>query len=806
MKPTRARSRSLGRLVLLAALIVAVAVYAVFAVQRVENDPQRDAEQVRAELTARAALLAARADAVVGPAEVGLKGASAALATRPDAPNSSAVLVAPPPSPALSGAAVAVGGEVLATAGDIERAAAAAAVANARLDDGRWIGSVQERAYLVIPGPGATVLVGRLDLEPLAAVRGAGALHAETGGLVLALGGAAGDTLEEALSVTPAEAAQRATAGGTLNGRLPDGSAAVIAAAPTRSGGLLALAAEPRPATAVGSYLGNVLALVGPILIIAGLLFLLRAESRRASAAQTAFAESERRFRLAVEAARCGVWEWDLEGDAVFLSEVMGAMLGWGGGGVVGGGEVVARIAPEHRDRIRSALEEAGAHGAFDVSFRVPMAGGRSAWIDARGQAFGESKNGAYTRLIGVALDVTDERQAQARAQAAEIRLRDAIESVSEAFVLFDNRGRLLMSNRTFRDMFGLDARMIQAGATRDTVFKLIGAGVARHSVVAGREGVREVELHDGRWVQISERRTAERGLVVTGADITVLKRQDETRRKNEEAQAVMIARLETSQAELAELARKYEAEKVRAEGANKAKSEFLANMSHELRTPLNAINGFSEIMVGEMYGALGDQRYRDYARDIHASGQHLLALINDILDMSKIEAGKMKLRLEPVHIEDVAEDAVRLMRNRAEAAGLTLTMDLGHAPETEADYRAVKQILLNLLSNAVKFTPRGGRVAVTAVEAGDFLRVSVSDTGIGIAKSDLARLARPFEQVESQHAKTTQGSGLGLALTKSLVELHGGKLELASEPGQGTTVSFTLPLLDGAAAQPQAA
>jgi two-component system cell cycle sensor histidine kinase PleC len=301
-----------------------------------------------------------------------------------------------------------------------------------------------------------------------------------------------------------------------------------------------------------------------------------------------------------------------------------------------------------------------------------------------------------------------------------------------------------------------------------------------------------------GRWVQISERQTAEGGLVVTAADITALKTQEEARRLNEEKLRRAVTNLERSQEQLSELARKYEAEKVRAEGANRAKSEFLANMSHELRTPLNAINGFSEIMVGEMYGPLG-ARYRDYARDILSSGQHLLALINDILDMSKIEAGKMTLRFEPLSLEEVVEDAVRLVRNRAETAGLLLRVNFDVLPEVEADYRALKQVLLNLLSNAIKFTPRGGRIVVAAERRddplGERVRISIQDTGIGISSLDLERLARPFEQIESQHAKTQQGTGLGLALTKALVELHGGLLDLRSAPGQGTTASFSLPV-----------
>jgi two-component system, cell cycle sensor histidine kinase PleC len=298
--------------------------------------------------------------------------------------------------------------------------------------------------------------------------------------------------------------------------------------------------------------------------------------------------------------------------------------------------------------------------------------------------------------------------------------------------------------------------------------------------------------------------------MVMTAADITAIKLQDEARRLNEAQLREVVDNLERSQAELADLAAKYEAEKIRAEGANKAKSEFLANMSHELRTPLNAINGFSEIMVGEMFGAMGDPRYKEYAQDILSSGQHLLALINDILDMSKIEAGKMNLRFEPMRLQDVIEDAARLMRNRADAAGLELKVDLPALPEVEADYRALKQVILNLLSNAVKFTPTGGAVTV----GGEFRRkgrdeevlIQINDTGIGISPDDLTRLAQPFEQIESQHSKTQQGTGLGLALTKALVEMHNGALDIASTPGEGTIVTITLPVRHPASADVEAA
>jgi two-component system cell cycle sensor histidine kinase PleC len=525
-------------------------------------------------------------------------------------------------------------------------------------------------------------------------------------------------------------------------------------------------------------------------------------QSRNIDLAQAKAGDEGERFRLAVEAARCGIWEWDLEADRVYMSDVTAALFSWRGG-VFDGGQVLDRVLPEHRDGLRDALKTAAIYGGFDISFQAPsLTGGRPVWIDARGQALsqGEKPGGGYSRIIGVALDVTEERIAQARAQSAETRLRDAIESVSEAFVLWDRNSRLVLWNHNYLSFFRLDPEMLTPGAARDEIEKAARAAMRQDFPAPGdRTGMREAELVDGRWVQISERRTAEGGLVMTAADITAIKAQEEARRLNEEALRRAVSGLERSQEQLAELARKYETEKVRAESANQAKSEFLANMSHELRTPLNAINGFSEVMLGEMYGPLGDKRYRDYARDILNSGQHLLALINDILDMSKIEAGKMNLRFDPLSLKEVAGDAARLMANRAETAGLDLSVDLPDLPDIEADYRAVKQVLLNLLSNAVKFTPRGGQVVISADRRdgplGERVRINVHDTGIGISAEDLARLARPFEQIESQHSKTQQGTGLGLALTKALVELHGGLLDLKSAPGQGTTASFTLPV-----------
>ncbi len=385
--------------------------------------------------------------------------------------------------------------------------------------------------------------------------------------------------------------------------------------------------------------------------------------------------------------------------------------------------------------------------------------------------------------------------------------LQEALNSIPEAFALWDSSGKMILYNRNYAEVYGLDSAGIAQLGDRTNLRQLLGkVMVNQQPSVDGQPGDFEAELKDGRWVRISERRTSEGGWVLTAFDITAAKAQKEVDRLNEDALRRAVEGLEKSQAQLADLAHKYAAEKIRAEGSNKAKSEFLANMSHELRTPLNAIIGFSEIMAGEMYGPLGDKRYHDYSHDILGSGQHLLALINDILDMSKIEAGKLSLRFEPIHLEDVIEDATRLVRKNAQKAGLSLNLDLRDLPSTEADYRAIKQVLLNLLSNAIKFTPRNGSITVSARPEpgpnGGMVMVRVIDTGIGIFEEDLQRLAQPFEQIESQLAKTQQGSGLGLALTKSLIELHKGSLLIESSPGEGTQVIVGLPVRQSKSAE----
>jgi signal transduction histidine kinase len=230
-------------------------------------------------------------------------------------------------------------------------------------------------------------------------------------------------------------------------------------------------------------------------------------------------------------------------------------------------------------------------------------------------------------------------------------------------------------------------------------------------------------------------------------------------------------------------------------EAASRHKSEFLANMSHELRTPLNAVIGFSEVLLQRMFGALNDKQ-DEYLKDIYASGQHLLSLINDILDLSKIEAGRMELVPAPFHLPTALENAVTLVKERAARHGIALHLDVDpRLDQVVADERKVKQVLLNLLSNAVKFTPEGGRISVKAGLTDGAVEIVVIDTGIGIASEDQAAIFEEFRQVGSDDARKQEGTGLGLTLAKKFIELHGGRIWVRSEVGLGSTFTFTLPV-----------
>ncbi|MGN6412026.1 MAG: PAS domain-containing sensor histidine kinase [Nitrobacter sp.] len=513
------------------------------------------------------------------------------------------------------------------------------------------------------------------------------------------------------------------------------------------------------------------------------------------------------RIDTALNRGRCGLWDWDLSRGRIFWSHSMFSILGLPGrSDLLTFGEVNALVRSDDIDLFEIAdLLISGKINHIDQSFRMQHSNGHWIWLRVRCELSHGARDGGL-HLIGIAVDVTEQKSLAERTVEADLRLRDAIETIPESFVLWDAEDRLILCNSHFQRLHKLPDSAVTPGTSYETVCEVGKMPRIRARLPAGdapATGARtfEAQLDDGRWLNVSERRTKDGGYVSVGTDITRIKEHEQKLVDNDLRLRATVIDLKRSQAtleqqalELADLAQKYAEEKDRAEEANQAKSKFLANMSHELRTPLNAIIGFSEIMGSGMFGTLGCDKYQEYCHDILTSGHYLLEVINDILDMSKIEAGRMQLDLEPLNLAQTLTESLRVVSGKAQEKSLVLDADFDDQVPLVADRRAIKQIVVNLLSNAVKFTPDGGRVIVRSRLVDNSIVLMIADTGIGIARQSMVKLGQPFEQVEGQLTKTYQGSGLGLAIAKSLTGLHGGSMRMKSKPGVGTVIGVTLP------------
>ncbi|WP_416898781.1 MAG: ATP-binding protein [Minwuia sp.] len=384
-------------------------------------------------------------------------------------------------------------------------------------------------------------------------------------------------------------------------------------------------------------------------------------------------------------------------------------------------------------------------------------------------------ENGQFQGYYGAGSNITSEIH-------THDMLRDAFDALSEGIAVFDNRDRLLFCNRTYiasnqpiadRLKPGLDyAEMIGLFVENTlpedwTPERRQDWGRTRLALRDSDEPVFETPTYGNRWCRVADHRTRNGGTVVVRTDITsLMERQQELK-----------------------------CERDRAERANRAKTEFLTNMSHELRTPLNAIIGFSEAMHEEILGPLSD-RYRRYAGDITDSGRHLLALINDLLDSAKLESGQYEIRHETFDAAACCQTVLTLMQVEFERRRQRLETRIGLPEGTmlHADERAVKQVLLNLLSNAAKFSPAGGEILLSAGCEGADLEIRVTDRGQGIDPADMERVFERFVQVQSAMSRSHSGTGIGLPLSRALAEMHGGTLDLESQPGKGTTAILRLP------------
>jgi two-component system cell cycle sensor histidine kinase PleC len=534
-------------------------------------------------------------------------------------------------------------------------------------------------------------------------------------------------------------------------------------------------------------------------------------QSRRARAADEDCDCIRERIDTALNRGHCGLWDWDLARGRIYWSDSMYAMLGYARTGqYMSFGEVSGFI--HHDDVNLYALADAISRGEathLDQEFRVRDSAGQWIWLKARAELVIDRRTHAQ-HLVGIVVDISEQRRMAERTATADARLRDAVEAISEAFVLWDANNRLVLCNAKYQQLHKLPPELAVAGVCHDEIMR----SSAQPSIdqepmrsLRGHDGSSsyEARLSDGRWLQINGRRTKDGGSVSVGTDITKLKQQEERLTQSEHQLLMHVTdlkasrqKLEAQAQQLTDMAERYLEQKAVAESANRAKSEFLANMSHELRTPLNAIIGFSEIMRDGLFGQL-DEKYGDYVRDIHSSGGYLLRFIDDILNMSRLESGKVSLEKSDVAIGLVVDEAVRAVQDEIDRKGLALTIEGPRDTHLEADPHALYQILGNLLDNAVKFTPDAGQVAIRIRPVPGAVNIFVEDSGIGIPKDKIHRIGRPFEQVEGDLTRSYKGSGLGLAIARSLTELHGGSLRLRSAIGAGTIVMVHLPLDGGA-------
>jgi signal transduction histidine kinase len=521
-------------------------------------------------------------------------------------------------------------------------------------------------------------------------------------------------------------------------------------------------------------------------------------------------ATAKRRLELALSSGQEGVFDYDVETRQIWTSFRYRQMRGYEGVAEVTDLAFWRNLVePQDLPHMLQAFSdlEAGRVERIDLVARTRHPAGRTVFI--RSCAVAErGSDGRIMRIVGSSSDETERIE-------AENRLRNAIDSMDSGFAYFDAGDRLVICNDGYIDP-GTAARF---GNPVGRTFEEIMRPFARDEFTAV-EAVADpeawlkwrteqhrnppdlpltIQWSDGRWFSVLERRTTDGGRVGLWTDITEQKRREfdlEMSREQLERQAAELIAL----AENLEVARA-DAERSRreAERANREKSHFLASMSHELRTPLNAIIGFSEVMKNEIFGAINPSRYAEYVKMIGDSGNHLLSLINDVLDLSKVEAGRMMLTVESLSTADICTQALGLTQQLARQASVKLTGRVsGGRGVLHGDERAVKQILLNLISNAIKFTEPQGSVDLEIAENAEGTVLRVADTGVGMDEAELVKALEPYGQASSTVARKSKGTGLGLPLAKGLAELHGGRLSLVSTKGAGTTVTVTLPWKDG--------
>ncbi|GIK97654.1 MAG: hypothetical protein BroJett029_18630 [Alphaproteobacteria bacterium] len=503
-------------------------------------------------------------------------------------------------------------------------------------------------------------------------------------------------------------------------------------------------------------------------------------------AGEHGFALDSAGFEELLEASQAGIFRTGPNGEIVYAAGALFKRVGLAGPGPWGD-RWLQFLHPDERQRIKDGFDAAvAARAPFRAEYRLSPAEGQERWVLTLAWPQFDAAN-RYLGHVGSSTEITEQKQTELRLRDSEALYRSVFAALGDGIILVDAEGVILETNARAAEILGVPAETLTRRHLRDLYRQLSnedGTPIPpeqRPDLVALRTGKPSAD-----WVLLVERpdlsrvwiRAKHQPLIRPGAGSphgVIVSLVDVTDRRNTEA-ALRRA-------------------KEQAEAASRTKSAFLANMSHELRTPLNAIIGFAEIMRDELLGPIGAAHYKEYAADIFLSGRHLLDLINDILDLSKVEAGRLELHDEQCDLPEILASSMRLMSERAHANDLRIEQRFPpRLPLLRADARSLKQILLNLVSNAIKFTPPEGRIIISAVADAESFRFAVKDTGIGMTPEGVKKALEAFGQVDSSLSRRYEGTGLGLPLTRALIELHGGRLEIESALGEGTCVTAIFP------------
>jgi PAS domain S-box-containing protein len=521
---------------------------------------------------------------------------------------------------------------------------------------------------------------------------------------------------------------------------------------------------------------------------------------------------SEDRFQPLAEIAPVGIFRTDPKGYCTYVNPRWCAITGLAAAEAGGEGWVQA-LHPDDRPRVFADWTAATqSNQLFRSEYRFRHGDGKITWV--YGQAAAERDSaGTIVGYLGTITDITIRKDAEEAVRAREEAYRSLFQNSPISLWEEDFSAVKRTVDRLRKDgvtdlkaFFAADRTALHECAQLVRITQVNRAAAA----LAGAESIEELfhgldrlfsedtlDFFAEEIAALAEGRTSfegtTTGLTLTGEKLDLALKLSVIPGHEHDWSKILLSVVDQTEIKRAHGALR--TAKDLAETANRAKSEFLANMSHELRTPLNAIIGFAEIMAAGIVPGHASERFTAYAHDIHTSGLHLLDIINDILDVAKIEAREIQLEEETLRVDECIASVVHMMTEQAHRATLSLDTDVAPSlPPIRADGRFLRQVLLNLVSNAIKFTPAGGRITIGAREDKGGLRLWVTDTGIGIASEDLPKLMRPFAQLDSPYARKHRGTGLGLMLVRSLVGLHGGEVDIQSTLGRGTTVVVRLP------------